>query len=93
MAMVTASHTNKATFDRDIRQSDLSEDARKMNHLTLAASLNQNEEDMENGVMRIGVIKDRFHRFSKMYEAVVLQCLDIGMPYLDSRLVKKQKMG
>jgi hypothetical protein len=89
MAIITASHSNKATFDRDIRQSDLSEDNRKLNHVTLAIAINQNEDDEEKGVHRFCVIADRYRRFSRTTEAIVLRCLDIGRPYLDSRLSKK----
>ena len=90
IAVVTASHTNKATFDRDIRQSDLSEDNRKLNHVTLAIALNQSEDDEEKNIQRLSVIADRYKKVNKTREAVVLQCLDIGMPYLDSRISKKE---
>jgi len=87
--VLTASHSNKATFDRDIRQGDLSEDYRKLNHVTWAGALNQNEEENEQGIMRLSVLADRYQRFNGMNEAKVLQCLDIGQVCLDSRVVRK----
>lgn len=84
------SHTNKATWDRDIRQGDASEDKRKMDHVTIGIALNQNEEDQDRQIMRFGILKHRFKKFSRTKQAVVLQCLDIGRPYIDSRLMKKE---
>jgi hypothetical protein len=85
VVVVTASHSNKATFGRDIRQNDLSEDARKLNHVTLAISLNQLKEDIKNNTTRMSVLADRFGRFNSHAEVMVTHCLDIGMPYLDSK--------
>jgi hypothetical protein len=90
VAIAVVSHTNKATFDRDIRQSDMSEDNRKLNHVTLAVSLNQTEEDQERKVIRLGVIADRLDGFVKNKEVEVVQCLDIMRPILDSRLLDKE---
>lgn len=88
--VVTASHSNKMTFDRDIRQSDLSEDNRKINHVTWMGALNQSEDDRSQGVMRISIMADRYRSFSKQVEAITLQCLDVGRVCLDSRIVKKE---
>ena len=88
----TVSHTNKNTFDRDIRQSDMSEDNRKLNHLTLSIAINQSEDEMDEGLARLSIIADRFRRFSKLSECHITQCLDIGMPVLDSRVVKKKEL-
>lgn len=85
---VTASHTNKATLERDIKQGDASEDIRKMNHLTLALAFNQNNEDKQKGLMRVSVLADRFRSFNPLRECAVLQCVDIGQFYLDSRIMK-----
>ena len=90
MLVVTASHSNKATYDRDVRQGDMSEDNRKLNHVTWAGALNQSDDEADMGVMRIGVLADRFGSFSKNTEAVILQCLDIGQFCLDSRIVRKE---
>lgn len=91
IGVISASHSAKATFDRDIRQNDFSEDSRKLNHVTTAIALNQTDEESEQGVMRISRLADRFKRPNKSMEAVVLQCFDIGKAYLDSRIVKKEE--
>ena len=87
--VVVVSHTNKATLDRDVKASDFAENSAKVNHITQALSINQSEEDIDNGIQRISVLADRFENFNPKWEAVVTQCLDIGAVHLDSRLVKK----
>lgn len=85
------SHTNKTTFDRDIKQGDYSEAAVKSNHLTLAIALNQNDEDRENSAVRLSVMKDRFSRFNPKHEIIVLQALDVGQVFLDARRFYREK--
>jgi RecA-family ATPase len=87
--VIVVSHTNKATLDRDVKSSDFAENSAKLNHITQALSINQSEDDVENGVQRISVLADRFEHFNPSYECVVTQCLDIGAVHLDSRVVKK----
>lgn len=89
-AVVTGTHTKVHTLDKDIKQSDLSEDYRKLNHVTLAFGLNQTDEEQDQGIMRINMLKDTRARRKGTYEAVVLQCLDIGQVILDSRVIKKE---
>jgi hypothetical protein len=89
-AVITGTHTKVHTLDKDIKQSDLSEDYRKLNHVTLAFGLNQTDEEQEQGIMRINILKDTRARRRGTYEAVVLQCLDIGQVILDSRVIKKE---
>lgn len=84
------SHSNKATYDRDIRQGDLSEDSRKLNHVTWAGAINQSQEDEDNGCIRISVVADRFKKFNKKKEVMVTRCLDVGGACLDSRIIKEE---
>lgn len=86
--IISASHTNKQTFSRDIRESDMSEDNRKLNHVTMALALNSSEEDQLNNSIRIRPLVDRYRGVLPNKEAVVLQCLECGQPYLDSRIMK-----
>jgi hypothetical protein len=88
LAIVTASHTAKITFDTDIKTSHASEDIRKINNVTMAIGLNQTDEEKENNVMRVGLMEIREGRKTRD-QAVVLQCLDIGRPCIDSRLRKE----
>lgn len=83
--VVTGSHTNKSTFNKDVGQSDLSEDYRKMNHVSVMMALNQTFEEKKKGIMRIKSLANRHENFTDE-EIVVLCNLDIGKPYLDSRL-------
>jgi replicative DNA helicase len=89
--VVTGTHTNKLTFKKDIEQGDLSEDIRKMAHITHGIALNQTTEDKKQSLMRIGVIALREEEFFVDEEVIVLQCLKIGQPYIDSRFKKKVK--
>jgi len=85
IAIVTASHTAKITFDTDIKTSHASEDIRKINNVTMAIGLNQTNKEKELNIMRVGLMEIREGR--KISEqAVVTQCLDLGRPCLDSRM-------
>ena len=90
-AMVTVSHTVRATLTRDCREDSVVEDVRKLSHISYCIGINQLQEDKDNGVQRLSVLIDRFNQFNPSKEAVVTQCLDIGAVYLDSR--KKIKGG
>ena len=86
--VVTGSHSNRATFLRDITQSDPSEDYRKLNHVTLMLGLNQTSKEEKKGIMRINQLANRHHRFNPESYVVVLQCLEIGKCLLDSKYYK-----
>ena len=83
--VVSATHTNKNTLTRDIKQEDMSEDIRKLNHVSLMIALNQNEKDRIMGVMRCGILASRHDEFLVSKEVIVTQNLSIGKPFLDSR--------
>jgi hypothetical protein len=84
-AVVTASQTNVArSKGRDIGEADYDEDIRKRGHLNKSIALNQNPWEKKNGIMRISCIKERAARYSVLEQAFVLQCLDIGIPAVDS---------
>lgn len=85
IAIVTASHTAKVTFETDIKTSHASEDIRKINNVTMAIGLNQTKKEKEMNIMRIGLMEIREGR-GTMEQVVVTQCLDLGRPCLDSRL-------
>lgn len=89
-AVFTGSHTKVHTLEKDIKKSDLSEDYRKFNHMTKGAGLNQTDEEAEQGIMRINPLKNTRGKKKNIYEAVVLQCLDIGQVILDSRIIRKE---
>lgn len=86
--VVTASQTAKETFDRDIRKGDASEDIRKIAHVTSAVGINQRKDEVERGVIRISQLAIREDK-SITDQAVVLQCLDIGRPCIDSKFQRE----
>jgi len=86
MLMVTASHTNKSTFNRDCVADDVVEDTRKLNHITMCIAINQMREDKDNGVQRLSVVIDRLGEFNTSRQAVAAQCFAIGGVCLDSRI-------
>ncbi len=88
MFVCTASQAAKVTFERDVSQLDVAEDIRKLAHVTHMMALNQTPEESEQGIIRVSQIAIREGR--KVFDqAVVLQCLDIGKTYLDSRLASQ----
>ncbi len=82
-SVVTATHSNKQTFERNIKQNDLSDDNRKINHVGKMISLNQTFSEKKIGAMRMQVIAER-NGFFDDSEVVVLQSLHIGKPFLDA---------
>jgi replicative DNA helicase len=84
--VITATHTNKNTYTKNIRQADMSEDSRKLNHISCMIALNQTDAEKSVGIMRASVIASRHDNFSSEEEVVVLQCLDLACPCMDSKL-------
>lgn len=82
--MLTVSHTNKTTFKKNIGEGDVSEDSRKENHATHLITLNQTDDEKENGIIRMGMTKRREEYYNVKDEVIVLQALSIGKPILDS---------
>lgn len=83
---ITGSHSSRGTFNKDIGEADITEDIRKLNHVSCMFALNQTEEEKENGIMRIKTLVNRHSEFNTQHEVVVLQQLAIGRPILDSRM-------
>lgn len=82
--VITITHTNFETFERDIKPSDASDLKSKIKHLTKAVSLNQTEEEKKQNTMRVSSLKARNEEFFIGDEVVILQQLAIGKFYLDS---------
>jgi hypothetical protein len=91
IAIITASHTEKKSFDSDIRTSQASEDIRKINNVTCAISLNATNAEKANNIIRLGMMAIREGQFIDD-QVVCLQCLDLGRPCIDSRM-KKDVIG
>jgi hypothetical protein len=82
--VVTASQTDRSTFKQDVDANHVAEDIRKIAHITCGLSLNQTAPERELGIMRVGqsVVREEQPVFQ---QAIVLQCLDIGHPCIDSK--------
>jgi hypothetical protein len=81
----TATQADKSTFDTDIKETHVPEDIRKLAHVTDMIALNQTVEEAKNGIVRVSQIAIREGR-RQFQQAIVLQCLDIARPCVDSRL-------
>jgi hypothetical protein len=86
--VVTGSQAGKSTLKRDVEAGDVSEDYRKLAHVTKMISLNQTAEEKAIGVMRLVSSLQREGK-SLDDQVVVLQCLEIGRPYIDGKLKKE----
>lgn len=84
-AVGTASQAEKSTFTEDVSPQHVSEDIRKLAHVTSMLGLNQTKDEAEMGVMRVSQLAVREGKQS-FQQAYVLQCLDLGRPAIDSRL-------
>lgn len=81
--VVSASHTNKKTNERNIRQGDSSEESRKEGHITHGVTLNQTDEEKRKGILRIGAINKRNSGFSTNKFLYVTYNFSIGKMYLN----------
>ena len=84
----TASQAEKSSFKTDIKEGHVAEDIRKLAHVTHMLALNQSKEERDRGIMRVSQLAVREGRTSSQ-QAVVLQCLDVGRPVVDSRFDDK----
>lgn len=89
-AGLTATHTNKETHDKRIKKGSASEDRRKNEHVDRTIALNQTEQDYEDGIMRWSLLFER-HGETSSSDIIVLQCLKLGKPFLDSYIEYKHK--
>jgi len=85
--VVTATQAGRAAFSRDATESDTGEDIRKLAHVGKMIVINQNKDDALCNSVRVTQLIERDGK-KNWDEAIILQCLDIGKPYLDSRYVK-----
>ena len=82
--VVTASQAGRETFKGKVRAENVSEDIRKLAHVTSMMGLNQTEQEGQRGIMRVNQLAIREGK-KEYRQAVVLQCLALGKPYVDSR--------
>jgi replicative DNA helicase len=82
--VITVHHSHKKTLTKKIKQGDSSESSSLDKHVTNEISLNQTDEEKEQGIMNVGVLFSRFENFNSSKEIIVLQSLDTMRPCLDS---------
>lgn len=86
-AVITASQTAKETLDKDIKASNVSEDIRKLAHVTKGIALNQTRKEKEKGLMRVEKLLDR-NAGGTHTTAVVSTCYEIGRTVMGSALLE-----
>lgn len=91
ICFLTATQASKEAYDKRIKQGGLSEDKRKAAHAERVIALNQVTGDKASGIMRINILFDREEDSQSWKEAVVLQALGWGRPYLDATIIKKEE--
>lgn len=88
--VITATQAAKsAAFKEYLTVDDLSEDKRKAGHVTALIGLNQKAEEKAKGQMRINVAAAREEDFHPSKQAVVLQCITLGMVHINSYLKRQ----
>jgi len=86
--VVTATQSTRKGALKDVSETEVAEDIRKLNHVSKMIALNQTKEEQEYGIMRIKELKKRNEK-RDFREVVVLQCLDIGRVYLNSKFLNE----
>ena len=91
-AVFVATQADANSYSRtSIGARNFSEDKRKYGHATMFITLNQTNSEKEEGIMRIGKMFVREDNFNLNNQCVVLQCLDIGRPYLVSFMKRRNE--
>lgn len=91
--VITVTQSNRSGFDNnnDISPTNVGEDKRKMDHVTAFFGLNQNEQEEEKGIIRISNLLSREGKRDVTRQVAVMQCLEIGQPYIASYWQRKKK--
>jgi replicative DNA helicase len=83
--VITASQSTREGFNKDVDESGVAEDIRKLAHVTHMMTLNQSKEEKKRGIMRISMLANRNEEFQTDDEVVCLYNYSIGKPFLHSR--------
>lgn len=87
-AVFTGHQGSRATLEKiNMSPSDMPEDIRIFANVDALYGLNQTDEEMDEGVMRINVLGHRHRRYTRMKQAKVLQQFDAGQFVLDDQLI------
>lgn len=87
--VISASQTNRPSFGSErLDAQDIAEDIRKLAHVDLLLPINQTAQEKRSRVWRLGVLVQRHEEFFISDECWILNQLQVGQPYLDSRLAR-----
>jgi len=89
IAVITATQAAKTSYQKSNQDmSDVSEDKRKLGHVTSMLALNQTIEEKRAGLMRVSQLVVREDDFDNHTNVVCLQCLPMSRPLLNSYWLK-----
>lgn len=85
MLLVTATQSDAGGYDTDcLNMSNISEDKRKLGHVTAMYGLNQTWDEKRKGIVRINQIVNRDDDYDIRQSVTVLQSFQSGQPLLAS---------
>lgn len=83
--VITATQTSARSYGkRSVGVGDFSEDKRKYGHVTAMYGLNRTPDEKDLSILRVSEIMVREGAGVGKREVSILQCIDLGMPYVDS---------
>lgn len=87
--VITATQANASSYETVVALSmkSISEDKRKLSHVTGMLGLNQTDTEKELGVLRANWVVLRSGRFKSSGFCYILQCLEIGQAHVASKFL------
>lgn len=90
IAVITATQAAKTSYGKSQQDTtDVSEDKRKLGHVTSMIGLNQTPEEKRAKIMRVSQLLNREDDFDSYRNVIVLQCLQMSRPLLHSYWLEK----
>lgn len=84
-AVITVTQSTRGGYEKEsLEDVDVSEDKRKLSHVTAMYALNQTSKDKKRGVVRFAPIMVREDDFDIKKNVIILRCLSLGKPYIAS---------
>ena len=87
----TASQSGRSSIGNDVNSENISEDIRKLAHVTSMVAINQNETERKNGIVRFKQLAVREGEM-EFRQAICTQCLTIGRMVTDSKFDEEVEM-
>ena len=90
--LATASQGKRDSIERrQIKQTDVSWDIRKLAHVDVMWGLSQTPEEKRAHMMRMTQLAHRWRDFNQLDELLFLQQYEIAQPYLDCEMLQQKK--